>query len=80
MGYDHARVWAGSWQGKNEARDNASTWRGARRGGATRKAVIVDGVDDFLYFGAVMLSRGNRERESKVSCPQAWGVGIMDGR
>lgn len=30
--------------------------RGARRGGATCKAVIVDRVDDFLYFGAVMLS------------------------
>jgi len=45
--------------GRSEARKTcgaSSTWRGARGGGATCKAVIVDRVDDFLYFGAVMLS------------------------
>jgi hypothetical protein len=54
----------GRVMGRSEARKicgASSSLGGARGRGATCKAVIVDRVDDFLYFGAVMLSAEGRE-------------------
>lgn len=42
-------------RGRRETKTRESTWKGPGCCGATRKAVIVDRIDYFLYFGAIML-------------------------
>ncbi len=42
-------------RGRRETKTRESTWRGPGCCCATRKAVIVNRVDYFLYFGAIML-------------------------
>ena len=49
-----------AWSRSARDRQKASTLRRACGSSATCKAVIVDGIDDFLYFGTVMLFQTRR--------------------
>jgi hypothetical protein len=51
------------------------TWWRACCGCTTCKAVIVDGVDDFLYFGTVMLLKVERKKKVWAKEARSW-----DGR
>jgi hypothetical protein len=50
-GQGHGTAWSRSARDRRKA----STWGRAGRSSATCKTVIVDGIDDFLYFRAIML-------------------------